>query len=167
MCDPASMTALTIASTMAQLRAQQMQANAAANANDAQAKNIIQASNANQAQANLEQSQAAAAAAQKINANDLAAQRAAATTLTTAGESGISGRSVGDVLADLAGKQSDYNGSVETNYSNEVAGINAQRTNIGNSAASAMNSLKTPQQPDYLGAGLQIASSVYKYKNPK
>ena len=168
MCEPATaMLVLSVASTAAGLYGQQQQAKAQNAYNEQQAKNTMEAYRANIAQTNLMQSQEQAAATQKINENNRAAEAAKAKALVSAGESGISGLSVDALLADLSGEQARYNESVNQNYQNASMAIDNQRTNAQVNAASQINSLKTPQSPDYLGAGLRIGQAVYDYKNPR
>ena len=159
--------ALSVASTVAGVYGQQQQAKAQQAYNDQQAKNAMEAYKANLAQTNLMQSQEHAAATQKVNENNRAAEAAKAKALVSAGESGISGLSVDALLANLSGEQARYNESVNQNYENASMAIDNQRTNAQVNAASQINSLKTPQSPDYLGAALRIGTAVYDYKNPR
>ena len=167
MCDPAAMFALSVASTVAGVEGQRQQAKAQNAYNDQQAKNAMEAYRANLAQTNLQQSQEHAAATQKVNENNRAAEAAKAKALVSAGESGISGLSVDTLLADLSGEQARYNESVNQNYQNASMALDNQRTNAQVNAASQINSLKTPQSPDYLGAALRIGQATYDYKNPR
>ena len=168
MCEPtAAMLVLNVASTVAGVYGQQQQAKAQNAYNDQQAKNAMAAYRANLEQTNLMQSQEHAAATQKVNENNRAAEAAKATALVSAGESGISGLSVDALLANLSGEQARYNESVNQNYENASMAIDNQRTNAQVNAASQINSLKTPQSPDYLGAALRIGQAVYDYKNPR
>ena len=159
--------ALSIASTVAGVYGQQQQAKAQNAYNEQQAKNTMEAYRANIAQTNLMQSQEHAAASQKINENNRAAEAAKAKALVSAGESGISGLSVDALLADLSGEQARYNESVNQNYQNASMAVDNQRKNAQITAASQINQLKTPQSPDYLGAALRIGQDVYDYKNPR
>jgi hypothetical protein len=161
------MFVLSVASTVAGVEGQRQQAKAQNAYNNQQAKNAMEAYKANIAQTNLKQSQEHAAATQKINENNRAAEAAKATALVSAGESGISGLSVDALLANLSGEQARYNESVNQNYQNASMAIDNQRTNAQVEAASQINSLKTPQSPDYLGAALRIGQSTYDYKNPR
>ena len=164
---PETMLALSIASTVSGVYGQQQQVKAQNAYNDQQAKNAMEAYRANLEQTNLMQSQEHAAATQKVNENNRAAEAAKATARVSAGESGISGLSVDALLANLSGEQARYNESVNQNYENASMAIDNQRTNAQVNAASQINSLKTPQAPDYLGAALKIGQAVYDYKNPK
>ena len=159
--------ALSITSTVAGVYGQQQEAKAQQAYNDQQAKNAMAAYRANLEQTNLKQSQEHAAATQKVNENNRAAEAAKATALVSAGESGISGLSVDALLANLSGEQARYNESVNQNYENASMAIDNERTNAQVNAASQINSLKTPKSPDYLGAALKIGQAVYDYKNPK
>ena len=167
MCNATAMLVLNVASTVAGVYGQQQQAKAQKAYNDQQAKNTMEAYKANLEQTNLMQSQEHAAATQKVNENNRAAEAAKATALVSAGESGISGLSVDALLANLSGEQARYNESVNQNYQNASMAIDNQRTNAQVNAASQINSLKTPQSPDYLGAALRIGQAAYDYKNPR
>lgn len=168
MCEPTTaLLVLTAASTAAGVYGQQQQVKAQNASNDQQAKNTMEAYRANLAQTNLMQSQEQAAASQKINENNRAAEAAKAKALVSAGESGISGLSVDALLADLSGEQARYNESVNQNYENASMAIDNQRKNVQINAASQINQLKTPQAPDYLGAALRIGQAAYAYKNPR
>ncbi len=167
MCNATALFALSVASTLADVEGQRQQAKAQNDYNNQQAKNAMEAYKANIAQTNLKQSQEHAAATQKINENNRAAEAAKATALVSAGESGISGLSVDALLANLSGEQARYNESVNQNYQNASMAIDNQRTNAQVEAASQINSLKTPQSPDYLGAALRIGEAAYDYKNPR
>ena len=167
MCNATAMMVLNVAATVAGVYGQQQQAKAQKDYNDQQAKNTMEAYKANLEQTNLMQSQEHAAATQKVNENNRAAEAAKATALVSAGESGISGLSVDALLANLSGEQARYNESVNQNYQNASMAIDNQRTNAQVNAASQINSLKTPQAPDYLGAALRIGGAIYDYKNPR
>lgn len=167
MCDSTALFVLNVASTVAGVEGQRQQAKAQNAYNDQQAKNAMEAYRANLAQTNLMQSQEHAAATQKVNENNRAAEAAKAKALVSAGESGISGLSVDTLLADLSGEQARYNESVNQNYQNASMALDNQRTNAQVNAASQINSLKTPQSPDYLGAALRIGQATYDYKNPR
>lgn len=135
--------------------------------NEQQAANTMVAYRDNVAQTNLMQTQEQAAASQKLDENNKAAASAMARASTSAGESGISGLSVDALLADLGGQRDRYNQAVEQNYDAASQAINSQRQNARTNAASQINSLRTPQAPDYLGAALRIGTAVYDYKNPR
>ena len=167
MCNATAMFALQVASTLAGVEGQRQQAKAQSAYNDQQAKNAMEAYRANLAQTNLMQSQEHAAATQKVNENNRAAEAAKAKALVSAGESGISGLSVDALLADLSGDQARYNESVNQNYENASMALDNQRTNAQVNAASQINKLETPKSPDYLGAALKIGQAAYDYKNPR
>lgn len=168
MCGPlAVMAAMTVASTVAQTYQQKQAANAQDDANKRQYDATMQAYANNVNQTNLMQSQEHDAAVAKMTENNMAAQKAMSTAAVSAGESGVSGLSVDALLSDLAGQRDRYNDSVEHNYQNASMAIANQRQNVHANAASQINQLRTPQQPDYIGAGLRIGQAVYGYNNPK
>lgn len=166
MCEPTTLMALTVASSAAQVIAQQRAASAQSAANQRQYENTMRAYAANINQTNLEMSQEREASMQKLDENNLAARAAVSKARVAAGESGVSGLSVDALLSDLGTKQNRYNSSVVTNYDRAMGAIESQRQNIGTNAASQINSLKTPAMPDYFSAGLRIGNAIYKYNNP-
>lgn len=162
MCPPIIM-ALQIASAAAQVVGQKQAADAQADANQRQYQNTMQAYRANINQTNLEHNQEREAAMQKVEQNNLNTRASMARGLTSAGEAGVSGNSVGALLDDLSMRQGRYNSSVTTNYQNAELALDNQRQNIHANASSSINSLKTPPAPDYIGAALRIGTSVSDY----
>lgn len=158
MCDV--MTALSIASSVAGVVAQQQQADYQERVNRQQYDNIMQARAANINQTNLEHMQEREAASQKIEQNNLQARAAEAKAVTSSGEAGVGGISVGALLDDLSMKRGRYTSAVVTNYQNAEMALNNQRENIQANASSAINGLKTPAAPDYLGAGLRVGNRL-------
>lgn len=125
-------------------------------ANERQYQNSIRAYSANVNQTNLMAAQEREAAMQKLEANNQKARAAQARATTAAGESGISGISVDALLGDMTFDEGQYDSAVMTNYDRSITAINNQRENVYAKASSEINSLKTPEMPDYFGAGLKI-----------
>lgn len=167
MCDPVSMTVLTVASTVASVSAQQQAADAQAESNQRQYDNTMRAYRENVNQTNLAQQQEREGSLMKVEDNNMKSRAAASTATVSAGESGISGLSVDALLGDLSGKEGRYNSAVQTNYDRAEGAIMNQRENVYASAASQINGLQTPQAPDYLGAALKIGTAGYDYYNPR
>lgn len=165
MCEPTTLAALSVASTVASVYAQQQAADQQEQYNQRQYENTMRSYAANINQTNLEHMQEREAASQKIESNNLNAAASKAKATVGAGEAGIGGISVGALLDDLSMKQSRYNGSVITNYQNAEMALDNQRQNIHANASSTINGLKTPQAPNYLAAGLQIGTTAYRYQN--
>lgn len=161
----ASTTALAIAtaaSAAATAMAQRQAASAQSDANQRQYENTMRARSANINQTNLMQQQERAGSMQQLEENNMAARAARSTASVSAGESGISGLSVDALLSDLGTKQNRFGSSVATNYGNASMAIANQRENVGINAVSQINSLKTPEMPDYFGAALRIGNAAYK-----
>lgn len=182
MCEPTTLVAaslaLTAASTAATVYSQQQAADAQAASNQRQYENQMAAYNANIAQSNmdlanlnrLKQQEAEDASAKKITAN-AEARRDMAKATVASGEAGVSGLSVDSLLAELGGKAGNANTNIETNYLRRDNALEMDRSNIYTTktnnwaqTASAINSLKTPTQPDYIGAGLRIAGAGIQYQ---
>lgn len=165
MCvDPATLSAIaSVASSIGGVVAQQQKADAQAEYNRRQYENTMQSYRANIAQTNLEQQQEMESAAMRTQENNIKARAAESRAQVASGESGVSGLSVDALMQDIAFDQGRYNASVKTNYDRASAAIANQRENVYANAASTINSLKTPEMPDYFGAGLRIAQANEKY----
>jgi hypothetical protein len=182
MCEPTTLVAaalaLTTASTAATIYSQQQAADAQAATNQRQYENQMTAYKANLLQSNvdlanlnrLKQQEAEDTSAKKITAN-AETRRDMAKATVAAGEAGVSGLSVDALLAELGGKGGTANTNIETNYLRKDMALEQDRANIYTSktnnwaqTASAINSLKTPVQPDYIGAGLRIAGAGVQYQ---
>lgn len=134
--------------------------------NDKERAATLETRNQNLAQVDLQQQQATAQASDKINQNNIQAAKAMSTTQVSAGENGISGLSVDSLLSELDGTRGSYNASVEGNLRDATNEMANQRVSINNGTTSAINQLKTPQAPDYVGAALKIGAAYNNYKNP-
>ena len=164
MCDPITVLAVaSVASAVGGVVSQGQAADAQNETNKRQYENTMTAYRANINQTNLMQQQEREGALQAVEANGLKARAAESTATVAAGENGISGLSVDALLGDIMGKQGRYDSSIQTNFDRSQGAIQNQRDNVYANAASTINSLQTPAAPDYLGAGLKIASAAYSY----
>jgi hypothetical protein len=165
MCDPVTATlVITAASAASSVYAQDQAAKAQSKANTQTYNSQMQAYNTNIANANLMKSQESDNLAVTKMENNTKARRDEAKATVAAGEAGVSGLSVGGLLAELRGSAGSANMTAETNYLRRDAAIEMDRQNAWASTASSINSLKTPQQPDYIGAGLKIAQAGVDYR---
>jgi hypothetical protein len=168
MCDvTAALAIASVVSTASTVYQQQQAANAQADANQRTYDAQMAAYNANIANANLTKVQEAENLSQKKIENNAQARREMAKATVAGGEAGISGLSVDALLAELGGNAGDANASAEQNYLRRDRAIEADKMNAWAGTASAINSLKTPQEPDYIGAGLRIANTANDYFNPR
>ena len=169
MCEPTTLAAAALAmaaaSAAAQVKAQQDAASAQSDANARQYTTSMLTYANNNSQVNLQEQQQRDQAIEKMNQNNLEAQKATGKSQAIAGSSGIGGNSVGAALGAIAGTQDRYNNSVLANYDSGTAASEVQRQNVYASAASTINGLKTPVQPDYMSAGLKIANAAVAYGN--
>lgn len=175
MCDTSLATlAISAVSTGAGLYAGKQTADAQRQAQERTAElqkqqyiNTMRAYQENLAQVEIQKTQAARQAAQKVLVNNEQATAAAATARVAAGENGISGLSVGAMLQEIAGKRDGYNTSVQTNLGDSVNSLEAQKKNLFNTTSSQLNSMGATQsyiaQPDYLGSALKIGSAALDY----
>jgi hypothetical protein len=165
MCDPVTATlVITAASAASSVYAQDQTAKAQTKANQQTYDSQIKAYNTNIANANLMKSQESDNLAVTKMTNNAKARRDESKATVAAGESGVSGLSVGGLLAELRGQAGQANMAAETNYLRRDAAIEMDRQNAWAGTANAINSLKTPQQPDYIGAGLKIAQAGVDYR---
>lgn len=162
---PGLMAGLSIASTAATLYGQQQAAKAQADANKAAYNNQMTAYRYNQAQNNFSRVQEAEGLAETKVANNAAAVRAMSRARAIAGEGGVTGLSVDALLADLGGRAGADNSNAEVNYLRRDNAIGADMTRTWAKTASEINTLKTPQQPDYFGAALRIGQAYNTYKS--
>lgn len=170
MCEPTTIAlasfALTAASTVTSVIAQQQHATDTANAQNAYNRQVEQnqliARNQNLVGLDTERATALEDTREQINRNTMAARRAMATARVSAGEAGVSGLSVDALLRDLSGQAGYDNATATENYLRQADDINFRRENAQNEAVSAVNSVRQPQiqNPDYLGAALRIGQGA-------
>lgn len=161
MCDV--MTALSIGSTVVGLYGQQQEAKAQEKYNNDLARNAVTANNQRNAQINMRQIQERDAAAQKVQENNREAMKSEASAQVAASSAGVSGVSVDSLLSDIGSSQGRYNASVGENLRATNVGEDWDRVNAQNDMQSTFNSMQAPKRPNYLGAALQIGTSVDKY----
>jgi hypothetical protein len=154
---------ITAVTSAMSINAQQQQASYQEKANQMQYDAAIKARDANINQTNLEMVQERENAMQKLEQNHLKADAAMATATTSAGESGISGLSVGSLLDDLAMNKNRYDTAVTTNYDRSTVAIENQRQNANINAANVIAGMRTPTMPDYATAGLRIGNAYMDY----
>lgn len=167
MCDPVTLSAaslaMTAASSVASIVAQDQQAKAVADANKRNYDAQMVAYNANIANANWQKTQEAENLSATRIANNQVARRDMAKATVQAGESGIAGLSVDGLLAELGGRAGMANMNAQTQFERRDRAIEMDRMNAWSSTASNINSMKTPMGADYIGAGLRITSAVGDY----
>jgi hypothetical protein len=167
MCEPTTLAVLTIASTAATVYQQDQAARAQTKANQQTYDSQMLAYNYNLANANVTKQQEAENLAQKKLEINSRVQADQAKATVSAGEAGVSGLSVDALLQELGGAGGRAVSNAETNYLRRDRAIEAEKMNMWSGTASAINSLKTPQGPDYLGAALKIGTAAYDYNNPR
>jgi hypothetical protein len=170
MCDGASEVAvatmiISAASAAMTVDASQKNADYQNQMNERQRQQTLANAAANNTEVNLEGQQTRAAAAQKLEENNRAAAIGIAKAKAAGGATGVEGNSVDALLGDLSGVQTRYNNSIQTNYDSSVNALENQRLNIYSNAASTINGLKTPLQPDYITAGLKVAQAGVTYQD--
>ena len=165
MCEPTTLTMLSIASSavglIQQQQAYQEEKRAATNNYNSQ----MTAYRYNQANANLEKIAEAENAAEQKLVNDAAARAAKARTTVAAGEDGVSGLSVAALLADIDAKAGRDNVNAEVNYLRRNQAIDAELFNNYTKTSSAINSIAPAKRPDYLGASLRIGKGIQDIRN--
>ena len=170
MCEPTSAISglvIAAASAAAQVAAQEKNASYQNKVNNQQRENAIKARNENLSQIEVAKQQATTQAGQKVFENDLAAQKAEATTKVSAGENGVSGLSLDALLAEIDASSARYDDSVKSNLTDKVVSFDLQRDNVQTGAVNSVSQLRSPQAPDYLGAALKIGGAYSNYEQAK
>lgn len=169
MCEPTTLAyitlAITAASTAATIDASAKNADYQDQMNERQRQQTLANAANNNTEVNLSGQQTRAAAAQKIEENNRAAAIGMGKAVAAGGATGVSGNSVEALLGDLSGVQTRYNNSIQTNFDSSVSALENQRLNVYSNAASTINGLKTPAQPDYISAGLKLAQAGVTYQD--
>lgn len=98
----------------------------------------------------------AAASLEKQNAN-VDAMEARATATAAAGEGGVAGNSIDQLLASYYGKQGRFNDSVDQNYQMSRDYLWASMDQTKNQAQSQINSMPKPTRPSFLDAAIRVA----------
>lgn len=153
-------TAIAAAGTTASVVQQHQQQKSTEAYEDQQAANDLKAYQDNQAQTGYANEQARESASQQEYQNNLKARSALSTARAQASSAGIEGNSVNALLADLSAQRDNYDQSVEQNYQTTVANNNTQLLNSYYGTQSALNSMRSVDTPNYLGAATQIGSSA-------
>jgi hypothetical protein len=168
MCDPVSigMGILAVSSMAMEHKGQSDLADAQSDANKVQAESARDAYRSNLDQTIVEQDQEKASATQSSLQQRQELMKAQASARTAAGESGISGLSVDDLLNDLDSQGLDNMNSIEANYISRSNSIGVQRKNAYANAASTINGLKIPVEPNAVATGLKMGSAgLQAYSN--
>jgi hypothetical protein len=163
MCDPVTMTVLTVASAVGGLAAQDANARAQAKANQQNYDNQMMTYRYNLANANMnkvQESENLAAKTIEINRDVTNKQ---ATASVAAGEAGVSGLSVDALLAGIEADGGRAVANAETNYLRQDRAIETDKMNAWASAAGTIGQMKTPAAPDFMGAALRIGDAAYRY----
>ncbi|WP_043236608.1 hypothetical protein [Bosea sp. LC85] len=108
-----------------------------------------------------------AASAEKFDVA-LDANKARATARVAAGEAGISGLSVDQLLRDFSGRQARHNDRVDQNTDWTITQLQQEKKGLGYQYKDRVNAVPTGQKPSFADAGLRIAAaglnSVSTYK---
>lgn len=161
MCDPASIAmagfAVSAASSVAGFAGQQAQYEIQQQQYEQNKANAIAAFQDKQVAYNtrIEQEQQATAN-NKFN-TQLQAQAAESKAIASAGESGVSGTSVDQLIGDIQGRVSRYDANADTNLGWTTAQLQSEKTAAGDQAVSQINSVSPGVAPNFLDAGLRIA----------
>lgn len=104
--------------------------------------------------------QAAAAAAQKQDANQINAAKTAATAKVAASQAGVSGLSVDALLGDIFGQEASIRDSVNQNLENTGLQMQQERESIARGFDNTVNTRPQPRHPSLLGAALEAGTGV-------
>ncbi len=164
MCDPATIIAASslavgTASSVANFNSQKQAANAQAEMNRQTAANAVIAANDTYAATQTRMGQDVAVASNdKFNAS-IAANEARATALTAAGEGGVQGYSITNLLNSYNAKQGRYDAAIDTNLQMSRQGLADSMAATQRGTVSTINGMPRPQAPSYLDAAIRVAGS--------
>jgi len=157
MCEPTTIAlGLAVISAAAATKTQVDAKNAQEDQNKLQFDNSVLARSENANQVNLARGQQTDAASQKIAANNIAQREAQAAVVAQGGPSGLS---VDALLGSIGGRGATFNSSVNANLDSANRALDNQLVNVNRNAASEINALKAPTNPDFLGSALRIGSA--------
>ncbi len=105
-----------------------------------------------------QQQESVAAANDKFNTN-LQAQAAESKSIAAAGEAGVSGTSINELIGDIEGRANRYDTNVNTNLDWTKAQLESEKTAAGDQAVSQINSVSPGIAPNFADVGLRIAGS--------
>lgn len=154
-------TGLSVAQGVGEVMAQRSAAEAQQAQNDIAAANARTKRDADYDQLMLMARQERAAASQQIEENRNEALQASERALVSAGESGVTGLSLGALLADINRNNARYTDGVNQNLENAGQQIAFEADNVAANYQNTLNRLPTVQQPNYLGTVLRTGASIY------
>lgn len=155
----AAQLAVGVGSALAGYAGQQQAANAQAKYNDQAAKAAVDAANQTYQATHTRMGQEVAAASNEKFGASVAAAEARATATTAAGEAGVQGNSISQLMQSYYTKQGRYNASLDTNLQMSRQGLINTMDQTHNGAVSSINSLPMVQKPSFLDAAIRVAGA--------
>ena len=163
MCPPAAIAIATLAinagGAVMQYMQQKQQAKAQEQANAAARLSAIQSANAQTKALHTREIQEREAALQKKDQNDKAARRATATSVTAAGEAGVTGLSLDSLLFNVGFQRGQNESNIDFNLDNTSDQLFYQKQGVQAQSAGRIASLPIVQRPSLFATGLQIAGA--------
>lgn len=161
MCDPVTLTVLTVASTAATFIGQKQAADAQEAANQ-QSRNLVIQNQRLQIRAlQNQEDEDSRQAGEALRDNAQAADAAAATARVAAGESGVSGLSIDALLGDIVRQESENRFDIQSTQDFRQRQRELDREGVGITATSQVNQLPLVNEPDPFAAILTAASSSF------
>lgn len=165
MCEPTTLMmgaglAISAASAAAQYSAQSSMASAQKAQNGAETANALANLRNQYAQAQQSAVGQNAAAYQKQEQDMRATRAAEATSLTSAGENGVSGNSMARLANEYNGNSAEYMADVEMNQNMTDEELMTQMQGFQSQAQSIINREPVPNYPSPLGLGLEIGGDA-------
>lgn len=102
-----------------------------------------------------------AAAGQRLDENQRAAAKTAASAQVASSAGGVSGLSVDALLSDIYGQEASIRDSVNQNLEATGHQISMERKGVNRQYTTAINTRPQPNQPSLLGAALEGVTGVY------
>jgi hypothetical protein len=168
LCDPISLIGLAVSagSSMVGFAQQQEQADQQNRLYEQNKINAIAAFQQKQVDSNTREMQEMNSAAEQNMDTTLKAQKALATNMVAAGESGAYGNSTEALMQDINGASDRSISNVNSNLDWTLNQIENQKKGFSYEALDRINSVKRAVQPSFAGAMLGIAGAAVKAATP-
>lgn len=164
MCDPGTLALATFAISAAGAATSYMAQSQVADAQTAQWNqnyvNALASARDDQMALTTRQEQESDATTQKLQASQVDQAERQSQVSVAAAQGGVSGISVGNIMADVANKAEQNRTNDTINYQNTAQQLQQEKDATNDTAENRINSMMPGVQPSLLATGVQIAGSA-------
>lgn len=160
------MAALSIGQAVAGFASASAQADAQNEAYMANAREAQRAATVQYTNLNIRRDQTLEAANQQLFQSEVEALKARSTAATAAGEAGVGGQSVTDIISDLFAQQGRRRQTIDTQFKADDRQIRTEMDNVQGNAQQRINSVQRASPPSPLSFAIQAASGVASAFSP-